>query len=82
MSSMGELLLKYKGNRASVNSKESQHCGWIVVDVEPDKNPDRSVFVIHEVAEEMLVLDYFDMKELSCIPLEKIIKVNVILRDK
>ncbi len=81
MNAMGELLLKYKGKRASVNSKESQHYGWIVVDVEPLKNPERSVFVIHEVTDEMLVLDYFDMKELSYIPLDKIIKVNVLLRE-
>jgi hypothetical protein len=81
MNAIGELLLKYKGRRASVNSKESQHYGWMVIDVEPKKPPEKSVSLIDEVNDDMLVLDYFDAKELYYVPLDKIIKVNVILRE-
>lgn len=76
-----ELLLRYKGRRASVNEKESQHFGWVVVDIEATKPPEKAIFVIHDVTDEMLVLDYFDMEEIHYVPLDKIIKVNVILRD-
>ncbi len=81
MASMGELLRRYVGKRASVNMKESEIYGWFVIDVEPKKRADRSIYQIHDVDEDMLVLDVYDKQELHFIPLEKIGKVNVNLRD-
>jgi hypothetical protein len=82
VNSIADLLLKHKGKRASVNMKESEHFGWMVVDVEPLKAPEKSVFIIEDVTEQLLILNYYDAKELHYIPLDKIIKVNVILRDR
>ena len=77
---IGATLLQYKGRRASVNKRDSEFYGWIVIDVEPLKEPERSISVIEEVTEEILVLNYFDAKEMQYIPLDKIITVKVILR--
>jgi hypothetical protein len=82
LNSIAELLLKHKGKRASVNMKESEHFGWIVLDVEPLKPPEKSISIIEDVKEQLLILNYYDAKELHYIPLDKIIKVNVILRDR
>jgi hypothetical protein len=82
ITSLQALLQGYKGKCASVNSRESEHYGWMVVDIEPKKPPAKSIFLIHDVTDDMLVLDYFGMQEIHYIPLDKIIKVNVILREK
>ncbi len=79
---LAELLRKHQGKRATVNAKESREFNWLVIDVEPLKAPEKSVSVIHEVTDECLVLNYFDAKEYHHLPLDKIIKVNVILRDR
>ena len=64
-----------------VNNKESQLYGFLVVEVQPKMPPDRSISVIEGVTDELLILNYYDAKELHYIPLDKIIKVNVILRE-
>ena len=79
---IAEVLRSHKGKRASVNSKESQFYGWVVIDVEPLKAPEKSVSIIERVTNELLVLNYFDAKEYHHIPLDKIMKVNVILRER
>lgn len=76
------LLLQHKGKRAMVNQKESQFYGWIVVDVEPLKPPEKSISIIEDVTNDLLILNYFDAKEMHHIPLDKIIKVNIISREK
>jgi len=82
MKEMTKLLLEHKGKRAMVNPKESQYFGWMVIDVEPLKPPEKSISVIENVTDDFLVLNYFDAKEMHYLPLDKIIKVNVILRDR
>jgi hypothetical protein len=82
MKALAELLRKYKGRRAYVNQRESEFFGWLVVDVEPLKPPERSISIIENVTEELLVLNYFDSKEMHYLPLDKIIKVNIISRDR
>jgi len=81
MTGLAQLLLSYQGKRASVNPRESEDLGGIVIDVEPMKPPDKSIVLIHKVTSDLLALDYFDMQEMHYIPLDKIIKVNVILRE-
>jgi hypothetical protein len=82
MSEIAELLAKYKGKRASVNPRESEFYGWLVVDVEPLKPPDKSISIIEQVTPDFLVLNYYDSKEMHYLPLDKIIKVNIISRDR
>ena len=82
MHGLAELLAKHKGKRASVNPRESQFYGWLVVDVEPLKPPEKSISIIEEVTRDFLVLNYFDSKEMHYLPLDKIIKVNIISRDR
>jgi hypothetical protein len=82
MKALTELLSKHKGKRAYVNRRESELYGWTVVDVEPLKPPERSISIIEDVTEELLVLNYFDSKEMHYLPLSKIIKVNIIMREK
>jgi len=82
MHEIGELLAKYKGKRAYVNQKDSQFFGWLVVDVEPLGPPAKSISIIEEVTPYFLVLNYFDSKEMHYLPLDKIIKVNIISREK
>lgn len=82
MNELRELFLRYKGKRASVNQKDSEHYGWLVIDVEPNVPPEKSVSIIEEVTEKFLILNYFDAKEMHYLLLEKIIKVNVVLRTK
>jgi hypothetical protein len=82
MNALSELLSKHKGKKAYVNPRESQFYGWLVVDVEPLKTPERSISIIEDVTEELLVLNYFDSKEMHYLPLDKIIKVNIITREK
>jgi hypothetical protein len=81
MKNLKELLTHHKGRRAMVNNKESQLYGLLVVEVQPKIPPDRSISVIEGVTDELLILNYYDAKELHYIPLDKIIKVNVILRE-
>ncbi len=81
MPTMRDLLRGYVGKRAMVNMKESELYGYIVIDVEPKKRADRSIYRIHDVDDNMLVLDVYDKQELHFIPLEKIGKVNVNLRE-
>jgi len=82
MKALAELLRKHKGRRAYVNQRESEFFGWLVVDVEPLKPPEKSISIIENVTEELLVLNYFDSKEMHYLPLDKIIKVNIISRDR
>jgi hypothetical protein len=81
MKNLKDVLSHYKGRRAMVNNKESQLYGFLVVEVQPKMPPDRSISVIEGVTDELLILNYYDAKELHYIPLDKIIKVNVILRE-
>jgi hypothetical protein len=81
MKNLKELLTHHKGRRAMVNNKESQLYGLLVVEVQPKIPRDRSISVIEGVTDELLILNYYDAKELHYIPLDKIIKVNVILRE-
>lgn len=82
MPAIGTLLLQYKGRSAIVNQKDSEHFGWLVLDVFPVKEPGKSISIIEDVTSELLMLNYFDAKEMHYIPLEKIIKVNVIMRER
>jgi len=81
MHAIGTILLKHKGKRAYINPSESQHYGLMIIDIEPLKPPERSVSLIEDVVDDLLVLNYYDAKELHYIPLDKIIKVNVVLRE-
>jgi hypothetical protein len=81
MKNLQDVLTHYKGKRAMVNNKESQLYGLLVVEVQPKIPPDRSISVIEGVTDDLLILNYYDAKELHYIPLDKIIKVNVILRE-
>ena len=82
MNEISELLSGYKGKRASINQKESELFGWLVIDVEPMMPPEKSISVIEAVTENILILNYFDAKEMHHLPIDKIIKVNIILRTK
>jgi len=82
MREISELLAKYKGKRAYVNQKDSEAYGWLVVDVEPLRPPEKSISIIEDVTPYFLVLNYFDSKEMHYLPLDKIIKVNIISRVK
>ena len=82
MKEITQLLLQHKGKRAMVNLKESQHFGLLVVDVELLKQPQTSISIIENVTDEFLVLNYFDAKEMHYLPMDKIIKVNIILRER
>ena len=82
MREIAELLTKYKGKRAYVNQKDSQFYGWLVVDVEPLGPPEKSISIIEGVTPYFLVLNYYDSKEMHYLPLDKIIKVNIISREK
>jgi len=82
MKTLKELLLKHKGKRAMLNNKESQLLRYAVIEIQPKMPLERSISVIEDVTDDFLVLNYYDAKELHYIPLDKIIKVNVILRDQ
>jgi hypothetical protein len=75
-----EILKQHKGKGAGVNNKESQWFGWLVIDLDPYKTEKDSVSTIEDVSESLLILNYYDSKEMHFIPLEKIIKVNVKVR--
>jgi len=77
MNPLQKILMTHKGKGAGVNNKESQWYGWIVIDVDPSKTQKDSVSTIEDVTESLLMLNYYDSKEMHFIPLEKIIKVNV-----
>jgi hypothetical protein len=79
---IGTLLQQYKGRAAIVNQKDSEHFGWLVLDVFPLKEPGKSISIIEDITSELLILNYFDAQEMHYIPLEKIIKVNVIMRER
>jgi hypothetical protein len=81
MKNLKDVLSHYKGKKAMVNNKESQLHGLLVVDIQPKIPADRAISVIEGVTDELLILNYYDAKELHYIPLDKIIKVTVILRE-
>jgi hypothetical protein len=70
-----------KGICAGMDPRESDNNTWIVIDVESKKPPGKSIFLIRWVTDSMLALDYCDIQEMHYVPLDKIIKVNVVLRE-
>ncbi|HTR80289.1 MAG TPA: hypothetical protein VMM58_01585 [Bacteroidota bacterium] len=82
MNELEHILSLHKGKCAVVNQKESQMFGSMVIDIEPAIEQAKSLSIIDEVIDGLLVLNYFDAREMHYIPLEKIIKVNVILRGR
>lgn len=82
VSEIAALLRQHKGKCASINPRDSQSYGGIVFDVEVLKPPSKGISVIEEVTNNLLVLNYFDAREMHYFPIVKIIKVNIIMREK
>jgi hypothetical protein len=81
LNTLKDLLEQYKGKRAIINYRESELYSSLVVEIQPNMPPDRSTSVIEGVTDELLILNYYDAKELHYIPLSRILKAVVILRE-
>lgn len=82
MTKLTDMLSTHKGRPAAINQRESEQFHGIVLEVEPHKIPSKSISVLEEVNDQFVVLNYFDAKELYYIPIEKIMKVTVRLRER
>jgi hypothetical protein len=82
MMKLVEMLSKHKGRPAAINQRESEQLHGIVLEVEPNKIASKSISVLDDVNDQFVLLNYFDAKELYYIPLEKIVKITIRLRDR